>query len=127
MSKHHTLGLRKGRQEPLSKDQEMICGAMCKSRRFRYDLTRRQRVCQNPPIPGRTRCRFHGGASTGATTPEGRAKSVAAMVTGRRAWLERLQNEGKKIPCGRRAGEAWVTRGMKAKQEAERYGVTPNP
>lgn len=117
MKRHQALGIAKGRNDPLSKDQEMICGAMCKSRRFRYDLTRRQRVCQNPPIPGRTRCRFHGGASTGAITEEGKARSVAAMVEGRRRWLGRLQEEGQKVPCGRRAGERWVTPAMHAKQE----------
>lgn len=102
MAKHQTRGLRKGRNDPLSKDQEMTCGAMCKSRRFRYDLSRRQHLCKNPPIEGRTRCRFHGGMSTGAKTPEGKTRSIAAMVEGRRQWIEALQAEGLKIPCGRK-------------------------
>ena len=72
MSKHQTLGLRKGVNDPLSKDQEMTCGAMTKARRHRYDLSRRQRICKNPPVEGRTRCRFHGGMSTGAKTQEGK-------------------------------------------------------
>ncbi len=118
MPKHKTLGIRKRPNDPLSKDQKAICGAMTKARRHRYDLSRRQRVCHNPPMPGRTRCKFHGGASTGAITPEGRAKSVAAMLEGRRVWAKRLKEEGAKIPGGRRAGAAWITRAMRERHEA---------
>ena len=118
MSKHRTRGLHKGLHDPLSKDQEMTCGAMCKARRNRYDLSRRQRLCKNSPVAGRTRCRFHGGASTGAITPEGKARSIAAMVEGRRQWLERMQDEGKKIPCGRKAGDRWITAAMREGEEA---------
>jgi hypothetical protein len=32
----------------------------------------RGRRCRNGPVPGRTRCRLHGGLSTGLKTPEGR-------------------------------------------------------
>ena len=46
------------------------------------------------------RCRIHGGLSTGAKTEEGKARQIAAMVAGRRAWVERMQAEGKKLPCG---------------------------
>jgi hypothetical protein len=42
--------------------------------------------------------------STGPKTPEGKARVVAAMVAGRRRWIERLKAEGKKIPGGRRPG-----------------------
>jgi len=34
--------------------------------------------CQKHPIAGRTRCRLHGGLSTGPRTPEGKAACVAA-------------------------------------------------
>ena len=34
--------------------------------------------CQNPAIRGRTRCKLHGGRSTGPRTPEGKARSIAA-------------------------------------------------
>ena len=34
--------------------------------------------CQKHPIAGRTRCRLHGGLSTGPKTPEGKAACVAA-------------------------------------------------
>ena len=40
--------------------------------------TRSGAPCQNHPIAGRTRCRLHGGLSTGPKTPEGKAACVAA-------------------------------------------------
>ena len=46
--------------------------------------------CQMLKMPGKSRCKYHGGASTGPTTPEGRQRSVAAL---------RQYNDGKrKIP-----------------------------
>jgi hypothetical protein len=36
--------------------------------------TRSGAPCKNPAVTGRARCRMHGGKSTGARTPEGRAK-----------------------------------------------------
>jgi transcriptional regulator with XRE-family HTH domain len=45
--------------------------------------TRKGRPCQLAPEPGRTRCRVHGGLSTGAKTPEGRARIAEAQ---RRRW-----------------------------------------
>ena len=48
--------------------------------------TRRGTVCQNPAIGGRTRCKLHGGRSTGPRTEEGRARSIAAHTKhGRRS------------------------------------------
>ncbi len=40
--------------------------------------TRSGKLCQKHPIAGRTRCRLHGGLSTGPKTPEGKAACVAA-------------------------------------------------
>ena len=40
--------------------------------------TRSGAPCQKHPIAGRTRCRLHGGLSTGPKTPEGKAACVAA-------------------------------------------------
>jgi hypothetical protein len=34
--------------------------------------------CRAPAIKGKTKCRFHGGRSTGAKTAEGRARIAAA-------------------------------------------------
>ena len=55
------------------------------------------------------RCWVHGGASTGPGTSEGKGRVVAAMVEGRRKWVERRHAEGKKFPAGRKRGEKSVT------------------
>ena len=39
----------------------------------------RQR-CGNPAIKGKTKCKFHGGRSTGSKTPEGKARQIAAKT-----------------------------------------------
>ena len=72
------------------------CNAHCKQPPLRY--------CRNWAVPGRNRCRFHGGMSTGPKTPEGKARVVAAMVAGRHRWVERMKAEGRKFPCGRKPG-----------------------
>jgi hypothetical protein len=55
-------------------------------------VLRRSDRCRNWALPGSTRCRLHGGFSTGARTPEGRLR----QAEGHRRWLERLRAEGKK-------------------------------
>lgn len=52
-----------------------ICGARTKGS-----------VCMETPVPGKTRCRLHGGLSTGAKTVEGRRRISEANVA---AWAER--------------------------------------
>jgi hypothetical protein len=48
--------------------------------------TRAGGACQNPTIKGRSRCKLHGGRSTGPRTPEGRARVAAANTKhGRRS------------------------------------------
>jgi hypothetical protein len=46
--------------------------------------------------------------STGPKTPEGKARVVAAMVAGRRRWVERMKAEGRKFPGGRKLGSKVV-------------------
>ena len=41
--------------------------------------TRRGTACQKPPLNGKTRCRLHGGLSTGPRTAEGKARIAAAQ------------------------------------------------
>lgn len=53
-----------------------VCGAK----------TRSGGLCQGRPLPGKTRCKFHGGRSTGPKTAEGRERLAAAM---RARWQER--------------------------------------
>ncbi len=71
------------------------------------------------------RCRVHGGASTGPKTSEGKARVVAAMVEGRRKWLERRRAEGRRFTAGRKGGDAWVTEATRerARAEARRLGA----
>ena len=52
-------------------------------------------ACRRWPVPGRTRCRLHGGMSTGAMTPEGKARVLAALIEGRQRWLEEIQRAKK--------------------------------
>ena len=40
--------------------------------------TRRGTACQKPPLAGKTRCRLHGGLSTGPKTAEGKARIAAS-------------------------------------------------
>jgi len=89
---HDKLDIHRGR-----------CGARIKQRRpfkaadgWSPDTPR----CRKNAEPN-GRCRLHGGLSTGAVTDEGKARSVAAMVEGRRKWIERLHAEGKRAPGGR--------------------------
>lgn len=46
-------------------------------------LTRKGTPCRCKPMPGKRRCKFHGGASTGPKTPEGRERIAKAQ---RRRW-----------------------------------------
>lgn len=46
----------------------------CGAKRHRDGLP-----CQALSVPGKKRCRFHGGMSTGPKTPEGRAKALANL------------------------------------------------
>ena len=39
---------------------------------------RTKQQCRNPAIKGKTKCKNHGGRSTGSRTPEGKASQIAA-------------------------------------------------
>ena len=41
---------------------------------------RTKQQCRNPAIAGKTKCRHHGGLSTGSKTPEGKARQIAAIT-----------------------------------------------
>ena len=89
---------------PHGKDKQR-CGA-----RVRH----RHGFCRKWPVPGKTRCRFHGGCSTGALTDEGKARSLAAMHAGRQRWLadmhaKKAAGEIERFPGGRKSGPRWVT------------------
>ena len=52
--------------------------------------TKRGTPCRSRALPGKRRCKYHGGASTGPRTPEGRARLSEAM---RKRWAERKSRE----------------------------------
>ena len=56
----------------------------------------RQR-CGNPAIKGKTKCKFHGGRSTGSRTPEGKARQIAANTIHGRETLAIREERSAKI------------------------------
>ncbi|WP_426034037.1 HGGxSTG domain-containing protein [Cypionkella sp. TWP1-2-1b2] len=67
------LARRKQREAHHIATRRVICGAK----------TRKGGQCRNKSEPGKRRCKFHGGKSTGAKTPEGLARIAEAQ---RRRW-----------------------------------------
>jgi hypothetical protein len=72
--------------------------------------------------------------STGARTPAGKARVLAALIEGRRRWLEGMREKKKagliaRFPGGRKPGDRWVTPRMRQREmEASRWmrrGMTP--
>jgi hypothetical protein len=45
--------------------------------------------CRCKALHRGSKCKFHGGFSTGAKTPEGKAKSIAALRAGQARWIAR--------------------------------------
>lgn len=43
--------------------------------------------CRSKDLHRGGKCKFHGGLSTGARTPEGKARAIAAMQRGKAKWL----------------------------------------
>jgi hypothetical protein len=54
--------------------------------------------------------------STGAKTPEGKARVLAALTEGRRRWIAQMKAEGKKFPWGRKADYRWITPAMRERE-----------
>lgn len=54
---------------PLAHTRRPTCGAK----------TRNGHHCRNKAVPGKRRCKYHGGLSTGPRTPAGRARIAAAQ------------------------------------------------
>jgi hypothetical protein len=51
---------------------------------------RRGEPCQCKLLLKGGRCKFHGGMSTGPKTAAGKARTLAALLTGKRRWLEKM-------------------------------------
>lgn len=67
----------------LSRMQERQAQRLARLRVTCEAKTRAGGECRNKSEPGKRRCKFHGGKSTGAKTPEGRARIAEAQ---RRRW-----------------------------------------
>ena len=92
------------------------CGAL---------VRHRHGFCRKWPVPGKDRCRLHGGCSTGALTTDGKASSLAAMRAGRQRWLEEMRakkaaGEIERFPAGRKSGSRWITPRMREEKELAR-------
>ncbi|WP_395664707.1 HGGxSTG domain-containing protein [Methylocella sp.] len=76
---------------------------MASPRRCRARLRHKAGRCRNWPVPGKARCRFHGGLCTGPryTSPEKIAERAKKMAAGRDAHFARLHAAGLKH-CGGR-------------------------
>jgi hypothetical protein len=100
---------------PHGKDKQR-CGARVRHRRG---------FCRKWPVPGKERCRLHGGRSAGALTDDGKARSLAAMRAGRQRWLEETRankaaGEIARFPGCRKSGARWVTPRMRQERAAAR-------
>jgi hypothetical protein len=72
----------KEREEARAATCRVCCGAQ----------TRKGQPCRLLAEPGRRRCKFHGGKSTGPRTPEGRARIAEAQ---RRRWAAWRQEKAR--------------------------------
>ncbi|MDU8911784.1 HGGxSTG domain-containing protein [Aestuariicoccus sp. MJ-SS9] len=70
---NHALPLKSIGPEPKASTYRQECGAK----------TRNGNPCRLLPEPGKQRCKFHGGKSTGPTTEEGKARIAEAQ---RKRW-----------------------------------------
>jgi hypothetical protein len=87
--------------------------------------TRGGRPCHRYPVAGSSRCHRHGGRSTGAQTPEGRAAQLAgyaAWVAKTRAKISR--GELDRFPTGRKPRDPAVT--LKRKLRARALRASPD-
>ena len=54
-------------------------GGRCACTRCNAISKRSRNICRNPAIKGKTKCRHHGGKSTGNKTKLGRARQIAEL------------------------------------------------
>jgi hypothetical protein len=95
-------------------------------------------------MKGKLRCYAHGGGSTGPASPEGKARSLAARVEGRRRWVEQMRQAkaaglaarfpGGRPPAGRYTAPpgtdrvvARARRVIEQEQQAMRKKIAPDP
>lgn len=74
----YDFGTSRPELPPASRAAATICGA---------NRHRDGQPCQARPEPGKARCRFHGGRSTGPRTPEGKSRAQQNLRQNRHAAL----------------------------------------
>ena len=82
------------------------CGARAKHKKARAagKLRGLHPFCRKWAVPGKRRCHLHGGLSTGPKTPEGKARTLAAMLEGRRRRIAEFASQGREINTGHNGG-----------------------
>lgn len=81
---HVLRGTRRRQRHPMDSRRSMNAQEQCAAKSKRSGER-----CRRPPVPGKRVCYYHGGASTGPKTSEGRQRcSLAATVHG--AYVERV-------------------------------------
>jgi len=116
-------------------DGKRLCGARLSPARQRRAIDRAQQrgdtalvkkllrrfegVCRRYAVKGGTRCPQHGGHSTGPTSEQGKADSLAARVAGRALWVAKRRAQGLPIGPGRRKGSRNLTPEQRAARRAE--------
>lgn len=91
--------------------------------------TRQGTPCQCQPVPGKRRCKFHGGLSTGPKTAEGRQRSLEALARGRGCLLRKVDigthQNGAATAALLHAG-TWLTHGL-TPAPTKKAGPLPAP
>ena len=67
----------------------LTLGGRVECRQCNAKSKRAQQQCKAPAIKGKTKCRFHGGRSTGAKTAEGRSRIAEAHTIHSRQTLQK--------------------------------------
>jgi transcriptional regulator with XRE-family HTH domain len=80
----HELSRMKEKEAQRRARLRVTCGAK---------TTRKGTPCRNKSEPGRKRCKFHGGRSTGPRTPEGKARIAEAQRARWARWRAALAQE----------------------------------
>ncbi len=71
-------------------------GGRCACTRCNAISKRSRNICRNPAIKGKTKCKNHGGRSTGSRTPEGKARQIEAnTIHGRETRAIRKERSAK--------------------------------
>lgn len=84
---------------------------------------RRGLPCQCTPLPGKKRCKHHGGLSTGPRTAEGKDKARESLVKARAALAGPEHEEARRL----RSLRGWTTRRKREKEArwAARFASLP--